>query len=164
VFARTSTEWNTQCRMKPSTLPDPKRSALMSRVRQRGTAPEIRVATVLRQLGIAYRLNVRSLPGSPDFANRKNKWVIFVHGCFWHHHTACKRATVPTLNARFWRDKFLANRNRDSRAIQELRRHGYKVVVIWECQVEDTERLRWRFQHINKINVTARPPRERRVR
>src|SRR5437762_9074643 len=96
--------------MRPPKPADPKRSYLMSRVRQRGTDAELAVAAALRQLGISYRLNVTSLPGSPDFANRRRKWTVFVHGCFWHQHTGCKRATVPKTNADFWRDKFHANR------------------------------------------------------
>lgn len=123
--------------MRPPKPADPRRSALMSRVRQRGTEAELAVAVALRQLGIAYRLNVTSLSGSPDFANRKMKWAIFVHGCFWHQHTGCKRATVPKTNEDFWRDKFLTNRLRDARAIRELRRFGFRVSLIWECQTED---------------------------
>ncbi len=77
---------------KPS---DPGRSALMGRVRQKGTEAELAVGRALRALGAAYRLNVETLPGSPDFANRKRGWAIFVNGCYWHHHRGCKRATVP---------------------------------------------------------------------
>jgi DNA mismatch endonuclease, patch repair protein len=109
----------------------------MSRVRQHGTEAELTVAAMLRQLGIYYRLNVTSLPGSPDFANRKMKWAIFVNGCFWHQHTGCKRATVPKTNKDFWRGKFSTNRLRDARAIRELRRLGFRVSLIWECQTED---------------------------
>ena len=127
--------------MRPPKPADPRRSALMSRVRQRGTEAELAVAAVLRQLGVGYRLNVTSLPGSPDFANRKMKWAIFVHGCFWHRHTGCKRATLPKTNQDFWRDKFLANRVRDARAIRTLRSLGFKVSLVWECQTEDSTRL-----------------------
>jgi DNA mismatch endonuclease (patch repair protein) len=127
--------------MRPPKPADPRRSVLMSRVRQRGTEAELAVAVALRQLGIVYRLNVTSLPGSPDFANRKMKWAIFVHGCFWHQHTGCKRATVPKTNEDFWNDKFLTNRLRDARAIRELRQLGIRVSVIWECQTEDPARL-----------------------
>jgi DNA mismatch endonuclease (patch repair protein) len=109
----------------------------MSRVRQRGTEAELAVAAALRRLGISYRLNVASLPGSPDFANQRMKWAIFVHGCFWHRHTGCKRATIPKTNEEFWRDKFLSNRIRDARAIRELRYLGFRVSLVWECQTED---------------------------
>jgi DNA mismatch endonuclease (patch repair protein) len=121
--------------------PDPQRSALMARVRQRGTTPELVVASVLRKLGLAYRLNVRALAGSPDFSNRKRGWTIYVQGCFWHHHTGCVRATVPKANEAFWRDKFTTNRRRDAKAIRTLRREGLRVVVVWECETRAVERL-----------------------
>ena len=121
--------------------PDPQRSALMARVRQRGTRPELVVASVLRKLGFAYRLNVRALAGSPDFSNRKREWAIYVQGCFWHHHTGCVRATVPKANQAFWRDKFTTNRRRDAKAIRTLRREGFRVVVVWECETREIERL-----------------------
>ena len=127
--------------MRPPKPADPRRSALMSRVRQQGTEAELAVAQALTRLGIRYRRNVSSLPGSPDFANRKLKWAIFVHGCFWHQHTGCKRATIPKTNECFWRDKFLANRLRDARAIRKLRRIGFRVSLVWECQTEDPARL-----------------------
>ena len=121
--------------------PDPQRSALMARVRQRGTSPELVVAAVLRKLGFAYRLNVRALAGSPDFANRKRGWAIFVQGCFWHHHTGCMRATVPKANEAFWRDKFTTNRRRDAKSIRALRREKFRVVVVWECETRKVEQL-----------------------
>jgi DNA mismatch endonuclease, patch repair protein len=125
--------------------PDPKRSALMARVRQRGTAPELVVASVLRDLGLAYRLNARALAGSPDFSNQRRRWAVYVHGCFWHRHTGCGHATMPKANAAFWRDKFAANRRRDAKAIRSLRREGFRVVLVWECETRETERLRARL-------------------
>lgn len=106
----------------------------MKRVRQKRTKPEEIVAAALTAAGIRYRRNVRSLPGSPDFANKKRKWAIFVMGCFWHHHTNCKRATVPTRNREFWRAKFADNRRRDARKVHALRLRGVRVLLIWECQ------------------------------
>lgn len=120
----------------------------MSRVRQRGTDAELTVAAALRQLGISYRLNVTSLPGSPDFANKTKKWAVFVHGCFWHQHTGCKRATEPKANADFWRDKFRTNRLRDAHAIRNLRHLRYSVLLLWECEVENAEKLNRRLQQI----------------
>ncbi|MFN4089252.1 MAG: very short patch repair endonuclease [Alphaproteobacteria bacterium] len=134
--------------MRPPRPDDLKRSTLMSRVRQRGTAAERRVATALRAAGHAYRLNVRSLPGSPDFANRKRRWVVFVNGCFWHRHTGCRRGTVPKANAAFWHEKFEANRKRDARAIRALRRAGYRVIVVWECEAADGDTLRSRLSKV----------------
>jgi len=114
--------------------PDAATSARMSGIRQKGTAIERLVAERLRKLGFHYRKNVRSLPGSPDFANKTRRWAIFVNGCFWHHHTDCRKATIPRTNPEFWTAKFEANRRRDARAVCELRRRGYAVVLIWECE------------------------------
>jgi len=115
--------------------PNPARSALMRRVRQERTSAEDAVARSLRAAGIAYRRNVRSLPGSPDFANKSRRWALFVQGCFWHHHTNCKRATIPKSNCRFWSEKFAANRRRDAAKVRQLRRAGYRVLLIWECRI-----------------------------
>lgn len=116
---------------------DPVRSALMKRVRQKRTTAEERVAAVLRELGVHYRRNVRSLPGSPDFANKKRGWAIFVMGCFWHHHTGCPRATVPKRNREFWERKFRDNRNRDAAKVRALRARGFRVILVWECAALD---------------------------
>jgi DNA mismatch endonuclease (patch repair protein) len=124
---------------------DVTRSDLMRRVRQRGTGAEDQVANELRGLGLSYRRNVRSLPGSPDFANKTRGWAIFVNGCFWHHHTNCSRGTLPRRNRQFWLGKFEDNRARDCRGIRELRRTGFHVAVIWECEVMDSARLRRRI-------------------
>jgi DNA mismatch endonuclease (patch repair protein) len=119
-------------------LVDADTSARLSRIRQRDTAPEIAVRVLLQGLGVRYRVNNRDLPGSPDIANRKRRWAIFVHGCFWHAHEGCRRATVPTRNRRFWKAKFAANRVRDARVAGELRRQGFRVVVIWACELDET--------------------------
>jgi len=108
-------------------------TSAMSKVRQVRTTPEERVAKVLRELGKAYRRNVRNLPGKPDFANRSKGWVVQVHGCFWHHHD-CKRGTVPVNNREEWLVKFAANRVRDQRVEADLRGIGLEVVTVWECE------------------------------
>lgn len=113
--------------------------ARLARQRQKDTTPERRVASVLRQLGASYRKNVRGLPGSPDFANRRQGWAIFVHGCFWHAHRGCPRATSPKSNAAFWSEKFARNRARDAKAIALLRRQGFRVALVWECEVDAAE-------------------------
>jgi DNA mismatch endonuclease (patch repair protein) len=122
----------------------------MARVRQKGTAVELTVGRSLRCLGASYRINVRKLPGSPDFANRTRKWAVFVHGCFWHHHARCKRATVPKSNNKFWREKFEANRARDKRAIRDLIKSGFRVAVIWECEIDDEVLIRARLSEVLK--------------
>jgi DNA mismatch endonuclease, patch repair protein len=126
-------------------LTDADTSTRMARIRQKGTIPELVVRKTLRTLGIGYRLNVRSLPGSPDLANKLRKLAVFVQGCYWHHHTQCKRATMPKRNGIFWEQKFIENRHRDARAIRELRRLGYTVVVVWECETINVTSLRTRL-------------------
>lgn len=127
-------------------ITDPARRALMQRVRQRGTPAEKAAASACRELGLRYRLNVKSLPGSPDLANKKERWAIFVHGCFWHRHPKCSKATTPKRNAKFWRQKFHANRERDNRKIAQLRALGYRVLVLWQCEAERDGLLQRRIQ------------------
>ena len=115
---------------------DPATSVRMAGIRQRGTKIETVVAVTLRDLGLHYRKNVKRLPGSPDFANQSARWAVFVNGCFWHHHVGCRKATVPKSNTKFWTLKFRDNRLRDARAVRSLRRDGYRVVTIWECQID----------------------------
>lgn len=112
----------------------------MARVKQARTGPEEKVASVLRELGIAYRRNVRSLPGTPDFANRSKGWVIQVHGCFWHQHD-CKRGTMPRHNREEWEAKFARNKARDEAVDSALHALGLKVITLWECEVKDSVTL-----------------------
>lgn len=112
-------------------------SSRMRSVRQSGTKPELAVRGVLRELRIRYRTKNRDLPGSPDLANRRQGWAVFVHGCFWHQHAGCRRATFPKTNRAFWQAKFDANTARDARSIDELRRRGFDVCIIWECEAAD---------------------------
>lgn len=125
---------------------DTSRSALMGRVRQRGTNPELIVGEWLRVVGRFYRKSARKLPGSPDFVNRRWRWAIFVNGCYWHHHRNCRKATIPTRNREFWVEKFETNRRRDARALRELRRRGFRVLSIWECETKQSERLQARLE------------------
>jgi DNA mismatch endonuclease (patch repair protein) len=110
-------------------------SLRMAGIRQKSTRPELLVGQVLRALGLRYRLTNRDLPGSPDFANRRARWALFVHGCFWHRH-GCSATTTPTRNREFWEAKFARNLARDARALQELRAGGYRVIVVWECETK----------------------------
>lgn len=134
--------------MKAPRPADPKRSALMARVRRKGTSSELVVSKELRALGVRYRKNVKALPGSPDFANRAKSWAVFVHGCFWHQHRGCSRATIPKSNQAFWCQKFAANKARDARSIRALRRIGFNVTVVWECEAVKPERLRRKLSQI----------------
>lgn len=116
-------------------LVDDGTSARMALVRQKGTRPELVVRGALAALGHRFRLQNRSLEGSPDIANRSQRWVVFVHGCFWHRH-GCRATTTPTRNREFWEAKFLRNMERDRRALAALEARGYTVVVIWECETK----------------------------
>jgi DNA mismatch endonuclease (patch repair protein) len=120
---------------------DRETSKRLGGVRQANTKPEQAVRAALVKLGWRCRTANRDLPGSPDLTNRPAKWAVFVHGCFWHRHAGCPKATTPKRNADFWLAKFENNVKRDRRAIRALRRAGYRVAVIWECQTGDPEAL-----------------------
>lgn len=121
-------------------------SARLARQKQAGTAPELAVRAMVRELGARYRTKNRDLPGSPDLANRRRRWAIFVHGCYWHGHLGCDRATLPKRNRGFWRAKFAANRARDSRKAAELRALGFRVITTWECDLKHMKRLQARLE------------------
>lgn len=116
---------------------DPATSARLGRIRQSGTAAEESVRALLRELGVRTGRPRHRLPGSPDFVNLSAGWCIFVHGCFWHSHQGCKRATVPKRNRAFWMRKFADNRRRDARVVRALRSLGLRSLVLWECQCEE---------------------------
>lgn len=113
---------------------DPVRRRIMKAVGQKDTKPEMIVRQTLHALGYRFRLHRRDLPGSPDIVLPRYRTVIFVHGCFWHRHEGCARATVPKTRQAFWSDKFKANKVRDRRALVALQDLGWNAQVIWECQ------------------------------
>lgn len=109
------------------------RSRMMSGIRATNTRPELALRRALHRAGLRYRLHVRSLPGKPDLVFPKFKAVIFVHGCFWHQHRACKYSTVPATRRTFWETKFRQNEERDRRVKEELRNRGWRIATVWEC-------------------------------
>jgi DNA mismatch endonuclease (patch repair protein) len=129
-------------------LVDPATSARLGRIRQKDTSAERAVRRVLHAFGLRFRVRNRDLPGAPDAANRVRRWAVFVHGCFWHAHRDCYRATVPKRNREFWLEKFAANRARDVRALRALRRQGYLTLVVWECELDDPGKLARRLRSI----------------
>lgn len=123
-----------------------KRSEIMSCVKHARTAPEEKVAFILRKLGIRYRRNVESLPGHPDFVIKSAKTVIFVHGCFWHDHRNCKLARRPRSNKKFWIQKAIDNKRRDQRKNRLLRKNGWHILTIWQCSLRQPEKVSRRIE------------------
>lgn len=112
------------------------RSRMMSGIRGKNTRPELAVRSFLHRAGLRFRLHAK-LPGKPDLVFPKYRTVVFVHGCFWHRHEGCRYATTPANNPQFWRDKFTANVRRDTRVMQQLQELGWRVLVIWGCQLNE---------------------------
>jgi DNA mismatch endonuclease (patch repair protein) len=125
--------------------------------RQHSTRPELAVRRVATDLGLRYRTKNRDLPGAPDLANRSRRWAIFVHGCYWHSHQGCHRATIPKRNRDFWEAKFAANRERDARAVSALEAQGYRVVVVWECELVTAGPVRKRLARLANQIAGKRP-------
>lgn len=122
------------------------RSALMARVKQKDTAPEIRVRKILHRHGFRFRLHRRDLPGSPDIVLPKFKTVLFVHGCFWHRHENCSRASTPVANDERWATKFERNVARDKEALERLAGLGWRALVVWECETKTDKILEERLR------------------
>ncbi len=131
------------------------RSQVMARIRSTDTAPEVRVRCALHALGVRFRKHVAALPGKPDLANRMNAWAIFVHGCFWHCHKGCRLASNPKSNSSYWRPKLRRNAERDQARLRELRRAGFQVFVIWECETRAPARLSAILQRLAKKLLRA---------
>jgi DNA mismatch endonuclease, patch repair protein len=112
----------------------------MSRIRGGDTKPELIVRRLVHGLGYRYRLHVGKLPGRPDLVFSARRKVIFVHGCFWHQHE-CKRGARPAANREFWTTKLARNRERDAAAVQALKALGWRVMIVWECQIRDNQAL-----------------------
>lgn len=123
-----------------------RRSEIMARVRAKDTKPEMRVRKLIHGLGFRYRLHAKELPGHPDIVLRPLSKVVFVHGCFWHRHSGCALARLPKSRTDFWIPKLEGNRIRDRRSASALRRAGWKVLTVWECQTEKVEKLEQRLE------------------
>lgn len=134
---------------------DPTRSAMMARIGQRDTQPELTVRRALHRLGYRFRLHRRDLPGKPDIALPRHRTVVFVHGCFWHRHPNCRFAYTPKTRIEFWQNKFDANVARDIRVQKELEARGWTVVTIWECETFDTANLDTRLRVLLSVGARA---------
>lgn len=124
----------------------PKRSEIMRAVRGRDTKPEMAVRKIVHGLGFRYRLHVRALAGCPDLVFPALRKVIFVHGCFWHRHNCSNGRSMPASRVEYWQRKFDRNRERDRRARKALRKDGWEVMVVWECQLKRPLRLTQRLK------------------
>ena len=118
-----------------------RRSWNMGRIRSENTTPEIRVRSVLHRLGFRFRLHLKGLPGRPDIVLPKWRHAIFVHGCFWHRHASCQFSYMPKSRTEFWTAKFEGTIQRDQAAERALRDSGWKVTIVWECEISDKEKL-----------------------
>lgn len=127
----------------------------MSRIRSKNTKPEMLVRRFLYANGFRYRVNVRTLPGSPDIVLKKFRTVIFIHGCFWHSHS-CQQGRLPQTNVDFWTRKLTRNKERDSDVREKLRQLGWKTMIVWECQLKPAVRqqtLQEVVYLLNKANL-----------
>jgi DNA mismatch endonuclease (patch repair protein) len=120
---------------------EPTRSFLMSKVRSKNSKPEVIVRQALHKMGYRFRLHAQELPGRPDIVFRNRKKAIFVHGCFWHRHPGCRKATDPKTRRDFWQSKFEANVRRDTKVQKDLQNIGWDYLLVWECEIKCKDEL-----------------------
>ena len=140
------------------------RSRMMSGIRGGNTKPEIRLRRLMHAAGFRFRLHRRDLPGSPDIVMPSRRIAIFVHGCFWHSHEACRLAAVPKTRPAFWQNKLEGNRKRDAVAVNNLLETDWRVLVVWECalrSVDDAHLLKTVTKWINGKRSSGEISRQR---
>jgi DNA mismatch endonuclease (patch repair protein) len=115
---------------------------MMSAIKGKDTKPELSVRRFLHRSGLRFRLHDRRLPGRPDIVLPRYRAVVEVQGCYWHQHPGCRFAYMPTSNTEFWQQKLNGNAERDQRNQQALKALGWRVFVVWECEVSNTKQLR----------------------
>lgn len=113
----------------------------MSKIKSRDTSPEKTVRSVIHRLGYRFVLHKKNLPGKPDIVLPRHGKIIMVNGCFWHLHAKCRDGTVPKTNTAFWKEKLERNKRRDRDIQRKLRKLGWKILVVWECETNKIERL-----------------------
>lgn len=136
------------------TISSEQRSRNMSRIKSRDTKPEILVRSLLHRAGFRFRLHAKELPGKPDIVLPKYKTVIFVHGCFWHQHPGCSRATMPSTRTEYWQPKLKANASRDKLHRATLIDLGWEVRVVWECETGNLPKLSEKLTRILPSKAT----------
>jgi DNA mismatch endonuclease (patch repair protein) len=114
-----------------------KRSLVMSKIRSKNTNPEKLLRSLLFKNGFRFRIHQVDLPGKPDIILPKYRTTIFVHGCFWHYHKSCREGRIPDTNSKFWKEKLFKNVERDKKHKLALKKLGWGVIIIWECQIEN---------------------------
>lgn len=117
------------------------RSRQMSLVKSKNTGPELAVRKLVFSMGYRYRLHGARLPGTPDLVFARRKKVVFVHGCFWHRHAGCKKDTTPASNTEYWLPKFARTVERDRQTLDSLQARGWSALVVWACELKDTDVL-----------------------
>ena len=130
----------------------------MRRIQSSNTKPEKMVRSLLHRMGFRFRINQINLPGKPDIVLKKHSTIIFVHGCFWHGHRNCKRSNTPKTNRDYWINKIQTNVKRDKKNIRELKKQGWKVIVVWECNANKTVKLNKLFSTTKLLNALMFPP------
>jgi DNA mismatch endonuclease, patch repair protein len=123
------------------TMTKSERSARMALIRSRHTKPEIALRSLVHRMGYRYRLHASDLPGRPDLVFKARRKVIFVHGCFWHLHSNCRYCRPPKSRRDYWKPKLERNSTRDKQVRQQLRRLGWRCLVVWECELKKSEIL-----------------------
>jgi DNA mismatch endonuclease, patch repair protein len=118
-----------------------RRSHIMRLVKSTDTKPEIAVRKILHRLGFRFRLHNKGLPGKPDVVLPRWRTVILIHGCFWHRHPRCRKATTPKSRTDFWKEKFRANVRRDKRVCKRLEDLGWRVCTVWQCELATPDAL-----------------------
>lgn len=140
------------------TIDKKKRSWVMSRIRSTNTKPEKIVRSMIHRMGFRFRLHRKDLPGNPDIVLPKLKTVVFVHGCFWHCHSGCKKNRLPKSNTAFWTEKFQRNVTRDKENYQKLEEQGWKYAVVWECETEKPEVLEKKLKSVLSMKTRYQRP------
>ena len=130
-----------------------KRSEVMSKIRGKNTKPEMILRSQLFRQGLRFRVHQKDLPGKPDIVLPKYKTVIFVHGCFWHYHKNCREGRIPSSNSKFWKEKLERNIAKDKMHCKALKLVGWKVIIVWECEIEKhlNEVIRKIFQNLEFV-------------
>ena len=118
-----------------------KRSEIMSHIKGKNSKQELIVRRYLFSKGFRYRLHSNRLPGKPDITLTKYRCVIMINGCFWHGHDECKSSRIPSTNKKYWKEKIAQNKERDEIVTKNLNRIGYKVIIVWQCQLSGKNKM-----------------------